>query len=63
MFNKLILDVKNIKVKIDDEGQVLLLLYALLKYHARFKETLLYGRDLLTFEELQSTFYSKDLHE
>lgn len=37
MFNKLILDLENIKVKIDDEDQVLLLFCSLLKSHAHFK--------------------------
>ena len=63
MFNKLILDLKNIDVKIDDEDQALLLLCALPITHAHFKETLLYGRKSLTFEEVQSTLYSKELNE
>lgn len=52
MFNKLILDLENIEVKIDDEDQVLLLLCALSRYHAHFKEILLYGRKPLTFEKV-----------
>ena len=63
MFNKLILDLENIKIKIDDEDQVLLPLCFLLKFHAHFKETFLYGRYSLTFEDLQSTLYYKDLNE
>ena len=63
MFNKLILDLENIDVKIDDEDQALLLLCALPRSHAHFKETLLYGRESLTFEEVQSALYSKDLNE
>src|SRR4051812_47455150 len=63
MFNKLILDLENIDVKIDDEDQALLLLCSLPRSHAHFKETILYGRDSLTFEEVQSALYSKDLNE
>src|SRR4051812_40921938 len=40
-----------------------LLLCALPRSHAHFKETLLYGRESLTFEEVQSALYSKDLNE
>ena len=63
MFNKLILDLENFYVKIEDEDQVLLLLSALPRSHAHFKETLLYGRQSLTFEEFQSSLYFKDLNE
>lgn len=49
MLNKLILDLDNIDVKIEDEDQTMLLLYALPRSHAHFKETLLYGRESLTF--------------
>lgn len=48
MFNKLILDLENIEVKIDDEDQALLLLYALPRCHTHFKEPLLYGIDSFT---------------
>src|SRR4051812_18888823 len=63
MFNKLILDLENIDVKINDEDQAVLLLCALPRSHAHFNETLLYGRESLTFEELQLALYSKDLNE
>ena len=53
MFNKLILDHENINVGIDDEDQALLLLCALPKTHAHFKENLLYRRESLTFEEFK----------
>jgi hypothetical protein len=63
MFNKLILDLENIDVKIEDEDQTLLMLFIFPRSHAHFKETLLYGRESLTFEEVQSALYSKDLNE
>src|SRR3954468_19495844 len=63
MFNKLILDLENIDAKIDDEDPALLLLCSLPRSHAHFKETLLYGRESLIFEEVQSTLYSKDPNE
>ena len=63
MLNELILDMENIEVSIDDKDQALLLLYSLPKTHAHFKETLLYGRESLTYEEVQFSLYSKDLNE
>ena len=39
------------------------MLCVLPKSHANFKETLLYGREPLTFEEVQLALYSKDLNE
>lgn len=63
MFKKMIHDLENIDVKIQDEDQALLLLCALPGSHVHFKETLFYGRKSLTFEEVQSTMYSKDLNE
>ncbi|CAL5214852.1 unnamed protein product [Lathyrus oleraceus] len=60
MFNKLILDLENIDVKIKDEDQMLSLLCSFPRTHAHLKETLLYGRESLNFEEVQSTLYSKD---
>ena len=63
VFNKLILDLENIDVTIEDEDQALLLLCALPKTFAHFKETLLYGRDSLTLVEVQSALNSKELNE
>lgn len=53
MFNKLIFDLENMDVKIEDEDQTLLLLCALPGTHTHFKEYLLYGRESMTFEEVQ----------
>ena len=49
--------------RFDDEDQALLLLCSLPKSHAHFKETLLYGRESLTFEDAQFALYFKDLNE
>lgn len=63
MFNKLILDLENIEVSIDNEDQALLLLCSLPNSHDHFKETLLYRRDSLNFEDVQLGMYYKDLNE
>lgn len=58
------LDQENIDVSIDDEDQALLLLLCALPCsHAYFKEIVLYGRNSLIFEEVQSSLYSKDLNK
>ena len=59
----MILDLENIDVTIEDEDQALLLLCALPKTFAHFKETLLYERDSLTLVEVQSALNSKELNE
>ncbi|KHN07216.1 Retrovirus-related Pol polyprotein from transposon TNT 1-94, partial [Glycine soja] len=63
VFNKLILDLENIDVTIEDEDQALLLLCALPKTFAHFKETLLCGIDSLTLVEVQLALNSKELNE
>ena len=61
-FNKLILDLENIDVSIDDEDQALLLLSSLPRSYATFKDTLLYGRESLTLDEIQAALNSKELN-
>ena len=62
LFNKLILDLENIDVTIEDEDQALLLLSSLPKSYTNFKDTLLYGRESLTLDEVQAALNSKDLN-
>ncbi|GKB40596.1 retrovirus-related pol polyprotein from transposon TNT 1-94 [Tanacetum coccineum] len=50
-FNKLIRDLANIDVDIDEEDQALMLLTSLPSSYDNFVETLLYGRELLTLED------------
>ena len=61
-FNKLILDLENIDVSIDDEDQALLLLSSLPRSYAPFKDTLLYARESLTLDAVQATLNSKELN-
>ena len=62
VFNKLILDLENIDVTIDDEDQALLLLSSLPKSYNNFKDTFLYGRESLTLDEVQAALNSKELN-
>ena len=62
IFNKLILDLENIDVTIDDEDQALLLLSSLPKSYSNFKDTLLYRKESLTLDEVQAALNSKELN-
>nr|GEW54564.1 retrovirus-related Pol polyprotein from transposon TNT 1-94 [Tanacetum cinerariifolium] len=60
-FNKFILDLENIDIKIEDEDQALMLLMSLRLYYENFVETLLYGRESLTMEDVLATLNSMEL--
>ncbi|GJW45588.1 AP-3 complex subunit mu [Tanacetum coccineum] len=60
-FNKLILDLTNIDTEIEDEDQALMLLRSLISYYENFVETLLYGRESLTMEDVLATLNSREL--
>ncbi|MBA0678695.1 hypothetical protein Goari_020020, partial [Gossypium aridum] len=49
-----------LEVQIDDEDQAMLLLCSLLPSYKSFRETLIYGRDNLSFEDVKSNLLSKD---
>lgn len=52
---------ENIDIKLDDEDQSLLLLKSLPSEFENLADTLLYGRDSLTLDEVQATLSSKEL--
>nr|GFA17578.1 retrovirus-related Pol polyprotein from transposon TNT 1-94 [Tanacetum cinerariifolium] len=60
-FNKLILDLANIDIEIDDEYQPLMLLTSLPSSYDNFVETLLFGREFLTMEDVLTTLNSREL--
>ncbi|GJW89309.1 zinc finger, CCHC-type containing protein [Tanacetum coccineum] len=60
-FNKLILDLTNIDIEIEDEDQALMLLTSLPSSYENFVETLLYGRESLTMEDVLATLNSRGL--
>nr|GEU43489.1 retrovirus-related Pol polyprotein from transposon TNT 1-94 [Tanacetum cinerariifolium] len=60
-FNKLILDLANIDIKIEDEDQTLMLLTSLPSSYKNFVETLLYGRESLTMEDVSKILNSREL--
>ncbi|GJR24430.1 retrovirus-related pol polyprotein from transposon TNT 1-94 [Tanacetum coccineum] len=60
-FNKLVGDLANIDVDIDDKDQALMLLTSLPSSYDNFVETLLYGRESLTLEDVLSSLNSREL--
>ncbi|GJW19150.1 zinc finger, CCHC-type containing protein [Tanacetum coccineum] len=60
-FNKLILDLANIDIEIEYDDQTLMLLTSLPSSYDNFVETLLYGRESLTMEDVLATLNSRDL--
>ncbi|GJS60992.1 retrovirus-related pol polyprotein from transposon TNT 1-94 [Tanacetum coccineum] len=60
-FNKLIGDLANIDVDIDDEDHALMILTSLPPSYDNFVETLLYGRESLTLEDVLSSLNSWEL--
>ncbi|GKD09204.1 retrovirus-related pol polyprotein from transposon TNT 1-94 [Tanacetum coccineum] len=60
-FNKLILDLENIDIEIEDEDQALMLLTSLPSSYENFMETLLYGMESLTMEDVLAILNSREL--
>ncbi|MBA0880235.1 hypothetical protein Goshw_022215 [Gossypium schwendimanii] len=59
-FITLLNDLKNVEVQIDDEDQAMLLLCYLPTSYKSFRETLIYGRDILSFEDVKGHLLSRD---
>ncbi|GKC41077.1 retrovirus-related pol polyprotein from transposon TNT 1-94, partial [Tanacetum coccineum] len=60
-FNKLILDLANIDIEIEDEDQALMLVRSLPSSYENFMEILLYGRESVTMEDVLATLNSREL--
>ena len=59
--NKILKDLKNIDVRIDEEDQSLILLYSLPPSFENFVNSMLHGRDILSLEDVKSALHSKEL--
>ena len=62
-FNKIILDLNNLCVKIEEEDQAIILLSSLPKIYEHFVDTILYGKDTLTMSEVKAALNSKEIQK
>lgn len=53
-FNEILLDLKNIDIKVHNEGQVLILLCLVPKFFNNFINSILYGRDTISLVDVKS---------
>jgi hypothetical protein len=60
-FNRIILDMKNIDIKVDDEDQALILLCSLPDSFDNFVNSMLYGRDTISLTDVKFALNSMEL--
>jgi hypothetical protein len=60
-FNRIILDLKNIDIKVDDEDQALILLYSQPEFFDKFINSMLYGRDTISLMDVKPALNSMEL--
>ncbi|KAI4330702.1 hypothetical protein MLD38_028962 [Melastoma candidum] len=62
-FNRIVLDLQGVDVKIDDEDQALILLCSLPSSYENFVDTMLYGRETISVSNVKDAPQSKELKE
>ena len=58
-FDSIIMDLENIDSKIDDEDQTLLFLCSLPQSFRYFHDTIIYGKETISYQKIKSTLKSK----
>ena len=61
--NSILLDLRNLDVKIDDEDAALILLVSLPNSYGNFVESFVVGKDSLTLEEVKAALYTRELRQ
>lgn len=61
VFKKIILDLEDINVKINDEDKTIILLFSLPNSYEHLVDTLIYGRQTITMVDVKETLSSKDV--
>ena len=59
-FNKIIMNFKNIDIKIDDEDQAIIVLYCLSVSYEHFVTTLLYEKDTISIEDVKASLHYRN---
>lgn len=60
-FTKILDDLDNIKVKVEDEDKVVMLLNALLESIKSVKDAMIFDKTIITLDEVESSVKTKDL--
>src|SRR5436190_11611011 len=61
VFNSIIMDLGNIDIKVESEDQALIVLSPLLASYESFVDTLLYGKDTISLDDVSNALKSKEL--
>ena len=59
--NTILLDLRNIEVKIEDEDAALILLVSLPPSYENFMQSFIVGKDIVSLEEVRSSLHSREL--
>ena len=60
-YNKLLLDLTNIDVNVDEKDKILILIYSLPKSYENITTTMLYRRETISLDEVEATLLSNEL--
>ena len=60
-FNKIVINLKNIDFRINNENQVIILMYSLSNSYEDFMNTMMYGKNTLFIEDVKAVLNSKEL--